>query len=136
MGNIGFAYDTLASLDSSLTVNAGATTAGSSRDLGTSNPTPALIAAQFSITNSGSTDGYDLDIRVQFSDDDTNWPDSGHGLPIDNLFHATAGQDLTRSRVYSFTPLLRYFRFEYTNNNSTDNLSVGSETAEHHYNAA
>lgn len=136
MGDIGLNLGTLAALDTSVSVGAGATVSGSSKDLGTATPQSLVEAAQFAITNAGTTDGYDLDILVQFSDDNTTWPDTGFGLPLRNYRSTTAGADLTRSDILTFAPRLRYYRFQYTNNNATDTLSVSSETASHLANAA
>ena len=132
MASIGQNLDTLASLDSGQAVVAGNVAAGASKDIGApASPQPTEVAAQFSITNAGSTDGYDLEVLVQFSDDDSNWPDAGEGLPLASFFSAGAGDDLTRSPIFVFKPRLRYFRFYYINANGTDDLSVSSEEATH-----
>ncbi len=133
MPDIGQNLGSLAALDTALAVTAGGGwTSGSSRNIGaSSSPQAMLSAAQFSITNSGSTDGYDLDVNVQFSDDGSAWPDDGDGQPVTNFYDAAAGADKTRSRIFEFPIALQYFRFQFRNNNATDNLSVSSETAEH-----
>ena len=131
-GNIGQLLDTLTALDSALAVNAGATANGTSKDLGVNtSPQSVVVAMQFVITNAGSTDGFDLDVVIQFSDDDTNWPDAGEGLFLTNFFSAVAGDDIALSAIKTFVPKLRYFRATYTNNNGTDNLTVSSEEATH-----
>lgn len=131
-GNIGQLLDTLASLDSALAVTAGATANGTSKGLGVNtSPQSVVVAMQFAITNAGSTDGFDLDVVIQFSDDDTNWPDAGEGLFLTNFFSAVAGDDIALSAIKTFVPKLRYFRAQYTNNNGTDNLTVSSEEATH-----
>ncbi len=133
MPNVGQNLGALAALDTALTVTAGgAWTSGTSRNIGaSSSPQAGISVAQFSITNAGSTDGYDLDVHVQFSDDGSAWPDDGDGQPVTNFNDTTAGADKTRSRIFKFPIDLQYFRFQYRNNNATDNLSVSSETAEH-----
>jgi len=122
--------ESLTSLDSALSVTAGNRANGSSKDIGANtSPQSLRVDAQFAITNAGSTDGYDLEVIVQFSDDDSNWPADGEGAPIASFYDSNAGADLAASGIFSFTPLLRYFRFQYLNNNGTDNLSVDSEVA-------
>ena len=122
----------LAAVDSGVTVNAGgAWTSGTSFDCkhGTDDLLAEYVAAQFALTNAGSTDGQDFEAIVQFSDDNSNWPDDGEGHPIFAFADSTAGKDLTRSKLCEFAPALRYARFQFANNNSTDNVSVSSEVA-------
>ena len=131
-GLIGQNLDVLASLDSGVAVVAGATANGTSKDIGVNTAVQAaVVAMQFSITNAGSTDGFDLDVIVVFSDDNSNWPDAGEGLFLTNFFSAVAGDDLALSAIKTFVPKLRYFRIYYVNNNGTDNLSVSAEEATH-----
>lgn len=132
MGDIGQKLDTLSSVDSSLTVSAGGTNQGSSEDLGANtSPQAVRVAAQFALTQSGTNDKADLTVRVQFSDDGTDWPDAGEGQMIYSWSAESAGDDLTRSGLVSFVPQARYFRFEYDNGNSTDSFDMDAETAEH-----
>lgn len=121
----------LSAVDTSLSVTAGGSANGSSFDLGLpSAPQPERVDCQFAITNAGSTDGYEpLEVIVQFSDGNVNWPDSGEGSPVFSAYDSAAGADLTRSQLVSFVPLARYARFQYSNGNGTDNLSVSSEIA-------
>ena len=131
--------DTLAALDAATSVTKGATVNGTGKDIGNDTiPQQMLIAAQFAITNAGTTDGYDVDVTVQFSDDNTTWPDSvgsskatTQGLSLCNMYSATAAADLALSAIYTFVPELRYFRFVFKNNNGTDAVSVTSEVALH-----
>jgi len=98
---------------------------GSSQDIGVNTiPQPVVVRSQITITNAAANDGYDLDIRVQFSPDNAAWPDAGRGQPLGNWYSAVLGDDLTRSEYIEFVPLDRYFRFQYDNNNVTDNLAV------------
>lgn len=123
----------LTQVDNALAVNASTSNVnGSSSDLGANtSPQPDIIVAQFAITNSGSTDGYDLDVRAQFSFDNSNWCDAGLGQILGNFYSASAGADLTRSAFIVIPVLARYVRFQYDNNNGTDNLSVSSWIAKH-----
>ena len=138
-GNIGQDMDSLAALDTALAVASGTTVNGSSKDIGANtSPQATTVAMQFSITNAGSTDGYDLDVYIQFSDDNTNWPDAisdsdatTEGLLLANFFSSTAGADLGLSGIKTFVPKLRYFRAVYLNNNGTDAVTVNSEEATH-----
>ena len=133
-GDIGQKLGTLAALDSSLSVAAATNNVnGTYKDVGANtSPQPTVVGVQFAITNAGSTDGYDLDVRVQFSDDNTTWPDAGEGQSLGNFYSSTAGADMTRSRIITLVPLLRYFRFQYDNNNATDAVTVDSVVALHY----
>ena len=132
MTRFGTPSASLAAVDTTLAVAAGGTWVdGSSFDCkhGTDDLLAAYVAAQFKSTNAGSTNGQDLEVIVQFSDDNTNWPDDGQGHPIYAYADSTAGADLTLSRLCEFAPSLRYARFQYRNNNATDAVSVSSEVA-------
>ena len=134
MTDFGYKLGTLAAVDTSLAVAAGGSwVSGSSFDLGAAtSPQAFLLGAQFGITNTGSTDGYDLDVIIQWSDDDTNWPDDGEGELVAHYEDSTAGADLTRSTIEEMpTPQARYGRFQYANNNTTDAVTVNSEVAQH-----
>lgn len=117
-------------LDNALAVNAATNNVnGSSADIGVNtSPQATVIRSQLTITNAAANDGYDLDVRVQFSPDNTNWPDAGFGHPLGNWYSAVLGADLTRSEYIEFVPMDRYFRFQYDNNNPTDNLAVTMKT--------
>lgn len=124
----------LTTIDNGITLTANtANQNGSSHDLGANtDPQAVVVRVQFTIENQeGSpTDGYDCDIRVQNSPDNSNWPDAGHGQALGNFTDTTAGADLTRSQFLEFVPKCRYFRFQYDNNNGTDDLVVTSKILE------
>jgi len=118
----------LSGLDSALTVTAGTTQVGSSADLGTV-PQPHAVAAQFALTQSGTNDQADLTVKVQFSDDNSAWPDEGEGMVIFGWKADSAGGDLGASNILRFIPNARYFRFVFENGNGTDDFDVDSEYA-------
>lgn len=98
---------------------------GSSFDIGANtDPQSVVVRVQFTIENQIGvpTDGYDVDIRVQASPDNTNWPDAGRGQPMGNFADPTVGGDLSLSEFLEFVPKSRYNRFQYDNNNGTDAL--------------
>jgi len=113
-------------LDNALAVaNATPNVNGSSQDIGVNtSPQAVVVRAQLTVTNAAANDGYDLDVRVQFSPDNAAWPDAGRGQPLGNWYSATLGADIVRSEYIEFVPLDRYFRFQYDNNNVTDALAV------------
>ncbi len=117
----------LTTIDSALSVAAGgAWTSGSSIDLqdATSGLLGELIA-DFALTNAGTTDGQDFEAIVQYSPDNTNWPADGEGIPVFSYADSTAGADLTRSDPRPCgSPIYRYARLQYANNNATDGVSV------------
>lgn len=128
----GFQLGALASVDSSLSCAAGSSTNGSSFDLG-ANTSPQAVrnVAQWAITG-GATDGYDLEIIVQWSDDDTNWPATGEGSIVLVRTNTTGGSSLSLSEIMELPqPKARYGRFQYKNNNATDAVTVSSEVAQH-----
>ena len=122
-------------LDSLLAVaSGGAWVAGTSRDLGAATPQADQIVIQIAITNAGSTDGYSLEVAIQWSENGTTWPDlgTGEGQIIATFSNTSAGADLTRSNpVSAGPPLLRHYRLIFKNNNGTDNVTVDSWRAEH-----
>jgi len=131
MTRYGTPPSTLSAVDTSLSVSAdGSWHSGTSFDCkhGTDDILATYIAAQFSITG-GATDGIDLEVIVQFSDDNSNWPKDGEGHPIFAYVDTGASASLSGSRVCEITPLLRYARFQYLNNNSSDSVTVDSEVA-------
>ena len=133
MATGGYKLGASTSIDSSSSVSAGGTLAGSSFDLGAStSPQAVRTVAQFAITNSGTTDGYDLEVKVQWSEDNSTWPDSGEGTIVMVRTSTTAGADITWTQWIELPePKARYARFFYTNNNGTDSLSVSSKVAQH-----
>jgi len=134
MADAGYKLGTLTAVDSSLSIPAGgAPTTGSTIDLGAvTSPQSVGLSAQIAITNVGSTDGYDLEVYVQWSDDNTNWPDSSEGEFVMLFSNSTAGADLTLSNLIRLpTPQARYCRLLYINNNATDAVTVSSEVAQH-----
>ena len=126
-------YDpTMGTLDNQKVIAAGGSwDAGSSQDCqdATSGYLPLYVAATFTIQNNeGSpTEGIDLEVLVQFSADDTDWPDDGQGHPIFAHVDSDVGISLGQSRTCVFEVPLRYFRFLYRNNNSSDGLKVTSK---------
>lgn len=130
-GVMGQRVSTLANVDSGMVVTATKTNrSGSTHDWGTNDqPLPKTCVVQIGITNTGSSDGYDLDVRAQFSEDDSKWPDAGEGQSLGNFYSAVAGDDLTRSRMLTVPVLARYQRLQYDNNNASDNLVVSSAFA-------
>jgi len=135
MGDAGYKLAALEVLDSGTVVSAGGTAWASSPSFGLGdNSSPQAVAAdgQIGISNAGSTDGYDLEVRVQWSDNDTNWPDDGEGKIVGVWYSAVAGGDLTRSALRSLgRPKAAYGRLQYLNRNGTDNLTVTAEIAKH-----
>ncbi len=130
-GVMGQRVSTLASVDSGMVVTATISNRnGTSHNWGPNEePLPKTCVVQIGITNLASSDGYDLDVRVQFSEDDTKWPDAGEGQSLGNFFSAVAGDDLTRSRMLVVPVLARYQRLQYDNNNSSDNVTVSAAFA-------
>ena len=124
----GFKLDsTETTVDSSLSVPSGGSwTAGSSFDLGPDTAIQAVrVTAQFGVTG-GATDGYKVEVKVQWSRDGTSWPDLGEGDYLDYFEDTTGGASLTRSRISAVEPHARYGRFIYKNSNSTDAVTVNS----------
>lgn len=122
----------LTSLDSGVSVSAGSSANGTGKDIGaSSSPQPVKVSVQFSLTQAGNNDAADLQVLLQESDDNTNWPDDGEGFPIFSWQAGSVGEDLTRSAVIPFVPSLRYFRFHYINGNATDSFTVSAEVAVH-----
>jgi len=100
---------------------------GSSFDLGAATaPQDVVMRAQLTLDNpeGAPADGYNLDIRVQSSRDDVNWPDAGMGQPLGNFYDAAVGAEIVRSQLIEFVPKDRYNRFEYDNNNPVDDSDV------------
>lgn len=115
------------SLDSALSVSAGSTANGTAKDIGANtSPQAVSVECEFALTQTGTTNSADLEVKVQFSDDNSTWPDTGEGDPIFTWKAGSVGADLTRSNAVSFRPKARYFRFQYKNNNGTDSFTVDS----------
>jgi len=131
MATGGYQLNSPAAVDSSLVTSASATTNGSSFDLGV-NTSPQAVrnVAQFTFTG-GATNGYDMEVRVQWSDDNTTWPSSGEGDIVLVRTDSTASASLTSQWVELPAPKARYARFQYKNNNATDAVTVSSEVAQH-----
>lgn len=118
------------SLDSAVAVSASGSANGSSKDIGANtSPQAVNVDAQFSLTQTGTTNSADFEVKVQHSNDNTNWPDNDQGEPVFSWKASSAGADLTRSEWVRFTPKRRYFRFRFTNNNATDSFTVDSSVA-------
>jgi len=132
MAYYGVTFPGMGTVDNQKVVSAGGTwSAGNSTDCRdtTSGYAPLYAVATFKIENNeGSpTEGIDLEVLVQFSDDNTNWPDDGQGHPIFAHVDSDTGSSLTLSRHCEFAVPQRYCRFLYRNNNSSDDLKVTAE---------
>ncbi len=100
---------------------------GSSFDIGANtNPQAVVLRAQLTLVNpeGAPADGYNLDIRVQSSRDDVNWPDAGMGQPLGNFYSAVVGAGIALSQYIELVPKDRYNRFQYDNNNPVDDSNV------------
>jgi len=133
---IGKNLGSLASVDSSLSIATGsAWVNGASVDHaepgGAGTPDADTAIDQFGVTNAASTDGYDLDVIRQWSDDNSTWPDDGEGDVVTNFSNSTGGADLTRSDIMEFAIKARYSRCQYANNNGTDAVTVNRESGDH-----
>lgn len=120
--------------DNALAVAAGgAWVAGTSWDLQADAITGTLYGrthVEWSITNNGSTDGYDLDTYLQWSADNTTWPALGEGTPLPDKYSTTPGDDLSLSGRVPVGTEARYARLTWRNNNATDGLTVSSWSQE------
>jgi len=120
----------LSALDTSLSVPAGGTwTSGNGVDLldATANLLGEL-EVQISVTG-GATDGYDIEVIAQYSEDNTNWPDDGDpDAIVYSKADSAGGASITRSPTVPIgTPTARYARLQYKNNNATDAVTVTSK---------
>jgi hypothetical protein len=112
-------------VDSAVSVSAGGSANGTSVDIGAAtSPQATSVTAQFGLTQAGTTNSAALTVLVQYSHDNSTWPDSGEGSPIYSWKAGSAGADLTRGSLVSFVPQARYFRFVYQNGNGTDSFTV------------
>ena len=119
-----------ATLDAVLTVAGGASGNSDSGDIGANTAAQFTdVSIQTSVTQSGSTDTADVSAKIQWSDDDTNWPDDDQGDVIFTWVAGSAGADLTRSQPVTVPVGARYFRLRATNNNGTDSVDFGFEWA-------
>ena len=131
----GYKLGASASVDASASVSAGGVLAGSSFDLGV-NTSPQAVrnVVQFGVSNSSGVpvDGFDVEVKIQWSEDNTNWPDAGKGSVLISFVDSTVGASMTRSEWLELPePKARYGRFYYTNNNTTDAVTVNSAVAQH-----
>jgi len=127
MAEYGQLLNGFTSLDSSVSVSAGGSANGSSKDVGANTSPQALfVESEFSVTQSGTTDQADFVVKVQYSDDNSTWPDDDQGDVVFVWNAASVGADLTRSNAVRFVPKQRYFRFRFSNGNSTDSFTVNS----------
>lgn len=137
MGEAGSKLGALVAVDTALAVPAGgAWTAGASFDLG--DPTIVVqalrLGVQLAITNAGTTNGYDLSVKIQWSPSGSTWPNLAKGEGALVAYHKStvAGDDLDRSRLWAISrPQARYGRLIYSNANATDAVSVSSWVAQH-----
>ena len=131
MATGGYLLNSPAAVDSSLSASATTTTNGSSFDLGT-NTSPQAVrnVAQFDFTG-GATDGYDMEVTIQWSDDNATWASSGEGDIVLVRTDTTASATLKSQWVELPAPKARYARFVYKNNNATDAVTVSSKVAQH-----
>lgn len=132
--DLGLKLGAMASLDSGVSVSAGALANGTAKDLGSGTRKPARCRARFASSQSGGTDKQSIDVGVQFSEDGTNWSDDSDRDIVftwdANALGLSAGADLTRSVTVCFVPKARYYRFRVKNYNGTDAISFSSEVAE------
>jgi len=135
MTRYGEAPASFTTVDSSKNISAGGNWIAGTSTIdckhGTDDLLATHVAAQFEVNNATTspTEGLDIEIGVQFSDDGTNWPDGGQNHPIYAHVDSDVGASLSASRVCEFAPLMRYARFEYKNNNSSDDVHVTSKAA-------
>jgi hypothetical protein len=104
-------------------------TSGTSYDVGANtNPQAVVLRGYINVVNPNGipADGYDIDIRVQFSPDNANWPDAGLGHPLGNWYSAVVGAGITRSQHIEIPVKDRYARLQIDNNNPVDNLTFNS----------
>lgn len=130
MMDLGLKLGAFAALDSSVSVSAASAANGTAKDLSSSTRKPAHCRARFALSQTGTTNAARFQVRVQHSEDGTNWPDNDQGDPIFGWTAASAGADLTRGEPVAFAPKARYYRFRFDNFNATDSFSVSSEVAE------
>jgi len=104
-------------------------TNGTSLDCGdNTSPQPVVLRFYLTLVNpaGGPVDGYDIDIRVQWSRDDATWPDAGLGAPLGNWNSAVVGAGITRGQIIDIPVKDRYARLQIDNNNPVDNLTFNS----------
>lgn len=130
MADAGLKTASLATLDATLTVAGGASGNSDSGDIGANTAAqPTDVTFQISVTQTGTTDTFSGSAKVQWSDDDTNWPDNDQGDVIFSWTAGSAGADLTRSQIISVPVAARYYRLRCTNDNGTDSVDFGIESA-------
>ena len=99
---------------------------------GTSSLVPSDIAMIVAVSG-GSSDGYDAIIKVEWSEDNSNWPDAQqtqlNGLPVAIFTSGNAGALLDRSNAFTVPVKARYFRPSYKNNNASDAVVFRSRYA-------
>jgi len=104
-------------------------TNGTSLDCGdNTNPQPVVLRFYLDLVNPNGVpaDGYDIDIRVQWSRDDATWPDAGLGAPLGNWNSAVVGAGIARGQIIDIPVKDRYARLQIDNNNPVDNLTFNS----------
>lgn len=104
-------------------------TNGASFDIGdNTNPQAVVCRLYITLVNpaGGPVDGYDIDVRVQWSRDNALWPDAGMGAPLGNWNSAVVGAGITRSQIIDVPVKDRYGRLQIDNNNPVDNLTFNS----------
>lgn len=122
----------LSSLQTGLSVPiAGGTAVTTVHDFGANTSPQALLAAiRLSFTNVASNDDGEYEVRAQWSDDNSTWPDSG-GDWLFGWHGDSAGDDLANSNIEVFEVKARYLRLEITNRNTNDLVSVDTDIGEH-----
>lgn len=131
MADAGLKTAALATLDAVLTVTAANSGNSDEGDIGANTAAqPTDITFQISVTQSGSTDTFSGSAKIQWSDTGTStWPDDDQGDVIFSWTAGSAGADLTRSQVISVPVAARYYRLRCTNDNATDSVDFGIESA-------
>jgi len=122
--------DTYTNTDAALNLPAATpNTAGASFDVGdNANPQAPVLRFYLTLVNpaGGPVDGYDIDIRVQWSRDNATWPDAGLGHPLGNWTSAVVGAGVAKSQTIDIPVKDRYARLQIDNNNPVDNLTFNS----------
>jgi len=126
---IGQSFGTTVPRDVDLVVSAGSAANGLGIDCGASDPCPIVVLGQFSVSSSSAATAAELEVRIQHSDDNQNWPDDDQGHLIFSWMAGRPGAGLGRSEFVSFRPKRRYYRFRYLNHSKTDSFTVWSRTA-------
>lgn len=130
MADAGLKTASLATLDAVLAVSAASSANSDAGDIGANTAAqPTDISFQISVTQTGSTDTFSGSAKVQWSDDNTNWPDSDQGDVIFSWVAGSAGADLALSQIIVVPVAARYYRLRCTNDNATDSVDFGIESA-------